>query len=1183
MIDAFSNPVFQSLLASVVYGTGNAILDLIVKNRSFKKRYQKAFEKAICRYYADPEMVGNEARRNYDEYLKMLQDASTREDILESNNHVYIELLDLFEKEVVKDKILYMHTLLNAVFTNEKKLGEIKDRLDELSFKTEKSSKESHQEHMEIMKKFDGVVDLITKKEIQSLKIVTIQGSAADQSCIESHIIERKWLVDKCISAIESGKLLVLHGTLKVGKKTLAQLILKRKPDIRIADNVLSSNLETTIAKLFEDNPKQIHVIIADAAPLNPNISTLDFSKIEQIEVPLLSNAEINELIATFNPTVDLSAFISAFSGGHPVLVRTLCTYFSNNGWKLDDKNFSKLLYYSYDTDLTRSLSELLSRIITDKDTRQLFNRLLLVLGGFSEETVCQLAEVAPCIDEPRRRLYTLTPNWVQNDSNGFKVNPLFYKAWKPDLSSESIISCYKLLAEKILNLAHPLNEKDVINYINYSIHAHEYDDAGSMFITVLNKYHDANAEIPERSLLRSIWIDVLLPPKMTIDIKISVRIAQLGLINKLSKEQRQFLLWDLKQLVDSAQESQFKAFYYSAVTILCWQEKEVAEGLRFYEKSRALPKEETEKFILDLEFANETFDMNIWFFLLQLSTVEDYDNWLKTFGNSKILYVQDDKLICEICYLSITRLVNHHLSGSSFDAKSMALKHIIERSEKYECPELTIVCISHLMDLYTLEKRYDDIQLLYQTNIDKYKDHVLAIILFNGAMANSCYRSGNKTKDTFQYYENAIHTSNANLIPNVQLHIKQLYSYILTEFDLNHSVILLEEALKYAKNEEHRVDIFEYYQCKGELSYAYWRLGEKKKAVQLLSSCLSFVLPLTESERRFSKTYLCLCNCLLNYFALAIHNKPFPEDQVSPYHGMFTENDLCSLDSLYSIDRQYISCYMMSDLCDNMQMGDFAYEWAYKAIEACKKRGEVREIHYTLFLLLPLFIAKNDFEAIRYVMEYSTKAKTLTYQNHPEVKNENSDLQFVEFQIIPLLMEALVLEICGNEEGMQIIREVLAEYNATTDQEGIDLVREVFARESYDRNYIAKINDLDINNRYSVYLCAYLITAVHSEADYAFSLLISILPNLEKQLVCLLGRRVLVIINHFVKSFWKAKILRSPDEFINYEHLRSKGLDLIDEYEGKDNQANHTMLIVSNHLKNGIKLNLQQEEWLDA
>ena len=115
-------------------------------------------------------------------------------------------------------------------------------------------------------------------------------------------------------------------------------------------------------------------------------------------------------------------------------------------------------------------------------------------------------------------------------------------------------------------------------------------------------------------------------------------------------------------------------------------------------------------------------------------------------------------------------------------------------------------------------------------------------------------------------------------------------------------------------------------------------------------------------------------------------------------------------------------------------------------------------------------------------------------------------------------------------------------------DSEKFELVKSVFERPSYDKDYIAEINKLDMNDNYAVYICAYLMTAYQSEADYAFSLLIALLPMLEGQLIQILGEEVIPIVNHFVTDFWKAKILTAPNEFNDYKFLREKGLPLIEE-----------------------------------
>lgn len=179
--------------------------------------------------------------------------------------------------------------------------------------------------------------------------------------------------------------------------------------------------------------------------------------------------------------------------------------------------------------------------------------------------------------------------------------------------------------------------------------------------------------------------------------------------------------------------------------------------------------------------------------------------------------------------------------------------------------------------------------------------------------------------------------------------------------------------------------------------------------------------------------------------------------------------------------------------------------------------------------------------------------------------------------------MEALVLKVRGNDVGIEFVRSIVKEYTAVANEETIKHVKRVFEQDTYNRAFIAEINKLNVQERYSVYLCAYIMTAYYSDSDYAFDLLMAIMPELQQQLVQIYGTRIMTIVNHFISTFWKMKIFRNPDEFDDYDRLKDKGLKLIDEYEGKLNQANKTMMIIRYHLKLKHTLNIIQDDWLDA
>ena len=157
-----------------------------------------------------------------------------------------------------------------------------------------------------------------------------------------------------------------------------------------------------------------------------------------------------------------------------------------------------------------------------------------------------------------------------------------------------------------------------------------------------------------------------------------------------------------------------------------------------------------------------------------------------------------------------------------------------------------------------------------------------------------------------------------------------------------------------------------------------------------------------------------------------------------------------------------------------------------------------------------------------------------------------------------------------------------MASYKPLTNSGVIEKVLSVLSRESYDSKYIEEIQVLDVNTFYPVYICTYLITTLSVDATQAFKLIMGIIVRLEGDLVKVMGSGGKEIINRFVSSFWRARVLTSPEEFRDYKHLASKGLELIEAYSGKANQANHTMMIVRDHLLQEVQLNDLQEKWLD-
>ena len=223
------------------------------------------------------------------------------------------------------------------------------------------------------------------------------------------NIIERTALLNRCLNALNDGKILVIFGSLKIGKSTLAAQIHQHRPKTAIYDSVLQTDLENKVKILLQEGKGGESVLVSSGA-LNLNLSGLDDRRVFQIEVHLLTLTETKELVDMYGPEQNPHMFIYAHSCGHPALVRTLCEYLKANHWQLDEKHFSNLLAYSFDYNLSRTMAELMRTLLPDTTDRALLNRLLIVNGSFTEEDACKLAEITPSIEEPRMRLNGLIP-----------------------------------------------------------------------------------------------------------------------------------------------------------------------------------------------------------------------------------------------------------------------------------------------------------------------------------------------------------------------------------------------------------------------------------------------------------------------------------------------------------------------------------------------------------------------------------------------------------------------------------------------------------------------------------------------------------------------------------------------------------------------------------------------------
>lgn len=1182
-ISIFLAPVLQSLIATAIFESGKAGVSFLADKKSMEKRYRNAFEKAISRFYADPKYAGNEARREYSNYLAALKEDFKAAEDFSPQKGQYQKLLELFEEEVCKDTRLRLWTQFKMLRMSAGSLKQIENDQQTILEQLVGARKETNQNLTAINDKLDVIVKSVqASPELKQVAVIPSSLSILQNADTSSlHIVKREVLVKQCVQNCNDGKVLVLYGSVKIGKRTLAELVLSKVSNGFICTDVPSGHLNDVIRLCNQELGEGRHPIITTDAPVDENMTLVDMSRVAQVEVPLLTEDETKELIETYSPRQDFSKFIWAHSYGHPVLARALCTYLSSCNWEIDENVFSKMLNYSFDRQLSRSLAELMQKMIPDADTRSLLNRLMLVKTVFTEDDVKALATIRPQIAEPRTKLLSLTPGWVTEENGMFKMTPLYDKAWTPDMDGECYRTCNWLLASRIIIKTEPLNELDVLHYILYAQNAERYDEAGLMYMRALEKIR--KEDLPKLTILPSMWVDVPLPIQMTENLRIAIRVQQLTIMKHLSSSKKNYILNDLCRMVEGAAESELTAAYYSVLSVLCWAEDRIQAGLKYHNLSIEKRNKDS-KGVDELDEMDELYKKSIWMLPLRFTKIEEYDSWLRDFAAQPFEYDHSDSDICEHCYLAGYQLVNKVWKGWEQGDVIAGLHHILDKSVEHHCPEMAVSVLFEMMEMFNKAAQYEETRKVYNNYYGQFEEYPLAKVLLNGSMAYSIYSNKEaENKDTLPYIEAMQTAEYGEVIPNIHLHLGQVKAYVMCETDLNEGITQLKGVIDYVQKPGHSTTIYEYYQCLGELSLMYWDAGDRVRSVEMISECVKYVTSEEGLKSPFAKTYLCSCDCLLVNHLDILGVREVPEGQMKPYRGMFTEPDAQYLDSIYSEDRIFTSSYLMYQIGSVLKIEKLKTNWAYKVLEAIKSRGETKEIHFIATLLVPVFLKEQDFEAVAQIAEISSVSQAKSFEIRPEMKRESADSEFIEYVMTPALFLALRMAITGDRSGLEKIKVILQGYKPIIHDEVVKEVIAVLERGEYDRSYIDEVQKMDVNKFYPVYIFAYLITTLSVNSYQAFKYIMAVIVRLESDLVKVVGGEVKAIVNEFIASFWRARILTKPEEFINYSFLASKGLKLIDEYDGKENQANHTMLIIRHHLPYEVSMNTLQEEWLDA
>lgn len=1050
----------------------------------------------------------------------------------------------------------------------------------------------------------EGVKQLYSFVELPSFDIIETPNEQHNVAAImlPDHTAMRKELVDNLCVQLAQNKVLLLYGNRQIGKSIIARLIAQRYPtrlvecrgvlnfqyikvpiqrkdeaEIVVLDNLASDYVENAIELIATDETSTRYVLTTEEL-YDASLCPFKTPSIYQQEIPLLTEAEVEEIVGTYHPSEDIQPIVSLCTNHHPVLVQSLCQYLQALEWKYNYHDIELIIKGDHLNLPQRKVGQILSGI--EDEARHLLNRILLFQAPFTDDEVIDLANIEPRIDQPRLRLQQIKSDWLSCiDGVHYQISPLLKTAWKPDLVRSERNACnhhlgYALIAKK------NITDLEAVRAISYYNCAELYEEAGGIYVKILTSSMDL---IPRRSLLNLLWVGVDLPKEMSVSLRLIIRISQLLRLKNISKEQQEKIYHDLMNLVDTEGVTIPNAgLAYRLMSSICFFRDDVNNGLRYYRMGAPLNISDNDEDASLLKLSGEIgsyMQSGLWFLLMRIGEMPKFEEWLHTYRDtnqgSHPLYPVD----YAGCYFFVWRYIDTICKGKTWDEKQGQLDILLVKSKEYEIDALIIMILFKKMELFSMEKKYEQVNALYQQNMCLYESDPLAQLVFNASMGYALYREGNEDRreECLGYLSKSLLCPDKDILPDVRLHIMETKSYVESYTDTQLALRSMQEAYDYIQVPYHRMDAYDLYFAKGELVHAKWLAGEREAAILDLSECMEFVLDEVHGDSPFAKTYLCKCDCALTSYEHELSGVPLPKDMATPKPGMYTELSSTELDDLYTENRIFVSGYLMYGVCEHLKIADLKEKWLYKTIEYQRKEGRVSVEHGILQTFYPELLRKNDLDNAIYVCQVAIQANDLAKEEHE--KNFNTQEFLISLQLMPMLIYAIHRIIQSDDySAFERIHEITDTWNEKYTKL-VPIVNEILKLpvEEYKVALYAKYEE---GNSFPLYQVISALILINEETPLTRThvSLCSIAKEFRTHCNTYYRQKMDWVFDEFVIDYWNKKIETHPSAFNGIERYQENGIAQIEREQA--NKARICLRNISFHV-NGLALPSYIEDWL--
>jgi tetratricopeptide (TPR) repeat protein len=947
-------------------------------------------------------------------------------------------------------------------------------------------------------------------------------------------------------------------------------------------------------------------------------IELLDRDIVLSIKVPPLSDKETGEiLIAHGAPQEFLRSkrlsFINLSCRQHPTLVVAAAQYLRDREWKFSEKEFGDILGSRFMEQTDKETLDRLLSTVTNVESRELLERLTLIIYRFGDDEVRIVAGTSPPLKRPFDRLSPLLGPWIQHDStNSYLVSPLAMSLGPINLSKDVIKLINYSLGSSLLQRK-KLNQIDVASAVTYFCRAEAWDEAGKVFFRVLAVMQESGIPQYDAGIL-AFWVESPLPMGMNLGLRIIIRGLQVSLAARVGKR-LDFLIKDLDSLSILASESEGATLFTASLnvtTATVGKNPEIA--CRYLGQAfRLLPILETHTELHEL-ISQLHMESLIWFAAWHISKAEQIHLWLDAASKMPpwLLERARSSESAEIGCISITNEIwlqeaeKNRASQAWPDVRS-TLASLASRALELGLELLWAASVrSQAIILAEYEDSFESSLTLGIEALHVAKDP-RSRFLIEDCIARQ-YLGKKSVGEALEWFTRALEE------PSTAFPLLHLQAYVQESVALSDNekaLELLQKAINIGLADED-IPRTELVKVLGEQCILNGLCGNLAAAYESLDAAVVQLLDEETLSLQWRAVFTVLSHISGYFSSIASWGHPpvktnTEEPYATPSRGMFLRYDEQGCSSLYNDERKCAVFVQLTQFAEAIGKEERVEYWASAGMEAARKSRYAMGVDVLSLHMVPLLILRNqlaDAQALAVessaitaaaIKERSRGGETTTtgfdYESvlgpKPSVDWDEAETKSVMSGTLPIVCKIASECLISEENAGQLAQDAISGFKRLVQKashtdlwnRAASVLEDAFVNKVSFQKLMAFSNSLDDEKYGWLRLAGYVGASMQPDCPLAVACTVHIdlLSVYHKHFISLSKATYNRILVPFVMAYWQRAYKENKFRFSSpsyVEHELARALEA-----GESGRAQQVMKIISRGL--GIRLNSQAEDWL--